>query len=71
VSEENQEHQESLAAKDRRIDDLVLQAEKLVADLNLTVSDMRQILGIAAQQVQEARDEQQRGRREPGGAAGG
>ena len=51
-----------LAAKDKRIDDLVLQAEKLVADLNVTVGDMRRILGIAAQQVQEARDEQQRGR---------
>jgi ABC-type transporter Mla subunit MlaD len=51
-----------LDAKDKRIDDLVLQAEKLVADLNSTVSDMRRILGIAAQQVQEARDEQQRGR---------
>lgn len=53
---------ESLAAKDRRIDDLVLQAEKLVSDLNSTVSDMRRILGIAARQVQEARDEQQRDR---------
>jgi ABC-type transporter Mla subunit MlaD len=54
--------QESLAAKDKRIDDLVLQAEKLVGDLNDTVSDMRRILGIAAQQVQEARDEQRRDR---------
>jgi hypothetical protein len=53
---------ESLAAKDRRIDDLVLQAEKLVADLNATVGDMRRILGIAAQQVQEARDGQRRDR---------
>jgi hypothetical protein len=56
------ESRESLAAKDRRIDALVLQAEKLVGDLNATVLDMRRILGIAAQQVQEARDEQQRGR---------
>lgn len=54
--------EESLAAKDRRIDALVLQAEKLVADLNETVSDMRRILGIAAQQAQEARDEQRRDR---------
>lgn len=59
-----------LAAKDRRIDDLVLQAEKLVGDLNATVLDMRRILGIAAQQVQEARDEQERGRGGPGGAPG-
>lgn len=56
------ENRESLAAKDKRIDALVLQAEKLVADLNATVLDMRQILGIAAQQVEEARDEQRRGR---------
>ena len=51
-----------LAAKDKRIDDLVLQAEELVRDLNSTVADMRRILGIAAQHVQEARDEQQRER---------
>lgn len=51
-----------LAAKDRRIDDLVLQAEKLVGDLNSTVSDMKRILSLASQQVQEARDEQQRNR---------
>jgi hypothetical protein len=56
-----------LAAKDRRIDDLVLKAEQLVSDLNSTVNDMRRILGIAAQQEQEARDEQQRGRGDPGG----
>jgi len=60
VSEE--QRREDLAAKDRRIDDLVLQAEKLVGDLNATVSDMRRILGIAAQQVQEAKDEQRRDR---------
>lgn len=51
-----------LAAKDRRIDALVLQAEKLVGDLNSTVSDMKRILSLASQQVQEARDEQQRTR---------
>ena len=60
-----------LAAKDQRIDDLVMRAEKLVADLNLTVSDMKRILSLASQQVQEARDEQHRGRGDSGGAAGG
>lgn len=55
-------NQASLDAKDKRIDDLVLQAEKLVHDLNSTVSDMKRILSIASQQVREARDEQQRGR---------
>lgn len=56
------ENAAALAAKDKRIDDLVLQAEKLVADLNATVSDMKRILSLASRQVQEARDEQQRGR---------
>jgi hypothetical protein len=56
------ESQKSLDAKDKRIDDLVLRAEKLVMDLNVTVSDMKRILSAASQQVQEARDEQQRGR---------
>lgn len=56
------ESRASLAAKDKRIDDLVLQAEKLVSDLNATVSDMKRILSMASRQVQEARDEQQRGR---------
>lgn len=56
------ENAASLAAKDKRIDDLVLQAEKLVADLHATVADMKRILSTASQQVQEARDEQQRGR---------
>jgi ABC-type transporter Mla subunit MlaD len=61
VSEEERRTRE-LAAKDKRIDDLVLQAEQLVADLNSTVSDMKRILRIASQQVQEARDEQRRDR---------
>lgn len=51
-----------LAAKDKRIDDLVLRAAQLVEDLNATVSDMKRILSIASQQVQEARDEQRRDR---------
>jgi hypothetical protein len=37
-----------LIAKDRRINDLVEQAEKLVADLNETVADMKKILTAAA-----------------------
>lgn len=60
MSEE--QRREELAAKDKRIDDLVLQAEKLVADLNSTVSDMKRILSMASQQVQEARDGQRRDR---------
>jgi ABC-type transporter Mla subunit MlaD len=59
---EEQRRTRELAAKDKRIDDLVLQAEQLVADLNRTVSDMKRILSIASAQVQEARDEQQRDR---------
>lgn len=57
-----------LAAKDRRIDELVAQAAKLVDDLDATVSDMKAILAaasanVAAQQQisQESRDT--RGRR--------
>jgi hypothetical protein len=59
---EEQRRSRELAAKDKRIDDLVLQAEQLVADLNSTVTDMKRILRIASAQVQEARDEQQRDR---------
>lgn len=62
MSEENR-RQADLA--DKRIDDLVLRAEKLVHDLNRTVSDMKRILSIASQQVQEARDEQRRDRPKP------
>lgn len=49
-----------LARKDRRIDDLVRQAEKLVSDLNLTVADMKRILEAAAADAREARDESER-----------
>jgi hypothetical protein len=56
----DQQHEEDLAAKDKRIDDLVLQAEKLVGDLNSTVTDMKRILRLASQQVEEARSEQRR-----------
>lgn len=59
---DEEQNRADLAAKDRRIDDLVLKAAKLVEDLNATVTDMKRILSIASRQVQEARDEQQRGR---------
>ena len=42
-----------LLAKDARIDTLVAQAAKLVADLNATVADMKQILTHAARNVVE------------------
>jgi ABC-type transporter Mla subunit MlaD len=41
-----------LLAKDRRIDDLVAQAEALVSDLNATVADMRRILAAAQANVE-------------------
>lgn len=53
-----------LARKDRKIDDLVRQAEKLVSDLTVTVTDMKRILEAAAADAREARDEPQR---RPGG----
>jgi hypothetical protein len=56
---------DELVAKDRRIDDLVAQAEKLVTDLNVTVADMKRILAAAqanvdAQQQASRRDRGQR-----------
>jgi hypothetical protein len=51
---------QDLAAKDRRIDDLVSQAGQLVADLDETVANMKRILGVASQ-AKEAEDEQQPG----------
>jgi hypothetical protein len=56
---------DELIAKDRRIDDLVAQAEKLVTDLNVTVADMKRILAAAqanvdAQQQASRRDRGQR-----------
>ena len=59
---DEEQNRADLAAKDRRIDDLVLRAAKLVEDLNATVTDMKRILSLASQQVQEARDEQRRDR---------
>ena len=40
-----------LAAKDKRIEDLVAQAATLVADLSVTVADMKSILVAASQNV--------------------
>jgi len=56
-----------LIAKDQRIDDLVAQAEKLVADLNDTVTDMKAILvaagrNVAAQQEMTAEERRDRPR---------
>jgi hypothetical protein len=56
-----------LIAKDKRIDDLVAQAEKLVADLNATVTDMKAILvaagrNVAAQQEMTAEERRDRPR---------
>lgn len=45
-------HAEFLA-KDKRIDDLVAQAENLVADLNATVADMKRILSAAQANVEQ------------------
>jgi hypothetical protein len=59
---DEEQNRADLAAKDRRIDDLVLKAAKLVEDLNATVTDMKRILSLASAQVQEARDEQRRER---------
>jgi hypothetical protein len=49
-------HADEMAVKDRRIDDLVAQAAKLVADLNETVAGMKEILAAAgaAVEVQQA-----------------
>jgi hypothetical protein len=43
---------DELIAKDKRIDDLVEQAEKLVTDLNVTVADMKRILAAAQANVE-------------------
>ena len=46
------DRQAELLAKDKRIDDLVAQAEKLVTDLNATVADMKRILTAAQANVE-------------------
>ena len=43
-------------AKDIQIDSLIAQAEKLVGDLNETVTAMRLILTAAGADIQEAKD---------------
>jgi hypothetical protein len=54
-------------AKERRIDDLVEQAAKLVADLNATVSDMKKILEAASANVEAQQEISAEGRRGRGG----
>jgi hypothetical protein len=56
---------DELIAKDRRIDDLVAQAEELVTDLNTTVADMKRILAAAQAnaEMQEQVREDGRGQR--------
>ncbi len=56
---------DDLIAKDRRIDDLVAQAENLVRDLNVTVADMKRILAAAQAnvEVQQQISREGRGRR--------
>jgi ABC-type transporter Mla subunit MlaD len=50
-------------AKERRIDDLVEQAAKLVADLNSTVADMKRILEAASANVEAQQEISARGRK--------
>ena len=52
-----------LDAKDRRIDALVAQAEKLIRDLNATVADMKRILTAAGAEVIEQQEQSARERR--------
>jgi hypothetical protein len=56
---------DELIAKDKRIDDLVEQAEELVTDLNTTVADMKRILAAAQAnaEMQEQIREEGRGQR--------
>jgi hypothetical protein len=54
-------------AKERRIDDLVEQAAKLVADLNATVADMKKILEAASANVEAQQEISAEGRRGRGG----
>ena len=54
-------------AKEKRIDDLVEQAAKLVADLNATVADMKKILEAASANVEAQQEISAEGRRGRGG----
>jgi uncharacterized iron-regulated protein len=53
---------DELIAKDRRIDDLVAQAEELVTDLNTTVADMKRILAAAQANVEMQQQIREEGR---------
>jgi hypothetical protein len=53
---------DELIAKDRRIDDLVAQAEELVTDLNTTVADMKRILAAAQANVEMQQQVREEGR---------
>lgn len=44
--------------KDAKIDELIAKAEKLVADLGVTVVNMKLILTTASADIQEAKNEQ-------------
>lgn len=44
-----------LLAKDKRIDDLIATSEKLVADLNDTVTDMKAVLAAGRETGREGR----------------
>ena len=54
-------------AKEKRIDNLVEQAAKLVADLNATVADMKKILEAASANVEAQQEISAEGRRGRGG----
>jgi len=62
MSAAKKDQRDELLAKDRRIDDLVAQAEKLVTDLNVTVADMKRILAAAQANVEVQQKISRRGR---------
>jgi len=62
MSAAKKDQRDELLAKDRRIDDLVAQAEKLVTDLNVTVADMKRILAVAQANVEVQQKISRRGR---------
>jgi len=61
MSAVKKDQRDELLAKDRRIDDLVAQAEKLVTDLNVTVADMKRILAVAQVNVEVQKKISRRG----------
>jgi hypothetical protein len=62
MSAAKKDQRDELIAKDRRIDDLVAQAERLVTDLNVTVADMKRILAVAQVNVEVQQKISRRGR---------